>query len=370
MNRNLTRTLKFIALVIPLLFIFVFAQECVFENRNYDTVRIERFYDQEENSLDVVFIGASEVSNDFIPGYAFEKYGFTSYMYAMDSNQGSLYLSQLKEIQKHQNPGIIFVDLYGFLRADDSPLFDETRLRLYTASIPFSTNKFQTIMEFPCENKLSYFFPLIMYHGDSSIGYAWLIDTYDQLTKQEKPSSLKGAQTRTTVYTGTGDPGEAFDPATYVLTDHSKAYLVEFLNYCKDNELNNIVFTNFPRYLENEDNHSLLHLVDQTKAIVKQYGYPVWDLQEEIDTIGIVRNQDFYNEHHLNIYGQLKLTDYLGVRITGEHGLIPRVQSERSKLEWEECAFNSQEFIEIAKESILSGEDKVYCETISYWLYR
>ena len=366
---NRSRLFKFIALLLPLLLIFLFAQESLFDNRTYDTIRIEGFYQEEEDSIDVIFMGASEVSNDFVPGYAYERNGFTSYSYAIDSNRGSLYLSQLKEILNHQNPEILFVDLYGFLGADDSIFFDEARLRLYTQSIPFSVNKWRTIMEFPCENKLSYFFPLIMYHGNSSIAYSYYLETLDFLTKQAQPSSLKGAQTRTIVYSGTGDPGEVFDPATYKLSDQGVEYLTEFLDYCDANNLN-VIFTNFPRNIADESNHSLLFLYEQAKVIVEQHGYPVWNLQAEMDAIGIDRNQDFYNEHHLNVYGQVKLTEYIGSKVVEEYGLVPRVQSERNRLGWEACASNTREYIKMATDAIQSGNDMVISDGASCWVYR
>ena len=369
-TKNCSRTLKVIALIVPLLLCTIFLQEFLFDHRTYDTARIEQFYEEEANSLDVIFLGASEIFTGYAPGYAYDQYGFTSYMYAMDANQGSLYLSQLKEILKHQNPEILFVDIYGFLRADDAILFDEARLRIYTESIPFSVNKFNTIMEHPCKEKLSYFFPLIMYHGDPDSASNRLSETYLLLTKEKQPTDLKGAVTRTYVYPGPGDPGVSFDPATYRLTEHSKAYLVEFLDFCRDNRLDNIVFTNFPRYIADESNHSLLHLLKEAEDIVGEYGYPIWNLQAEMDAIGIERNQDYYNEHHMNIRGQVKLTDYLGRHIMNEYGLTPRVQSEENKLAWEVCASNTREFIQMATDNIQAGNDIIIFETAECWMYR
>ena len=369
MNKYISRALKAVALILPLLFIFIFAQEYLFDNRDYDTYRIEAFYEEEENSLDVVFMGASEVTAGYAPGYAYEQYGFTSYMYAIDANRGSLYLPQLKEILKHQNPEILFVDLYGFLHADDEYLSDEVRLRIFTESVPFSANKYQTVMNHPTKHKLSYFFPLIMYHGDPSIAYGRLLDTYRTLTKDAKPSPLKGAMTKTVVYTGEGTHGAEYDPATHKLTNRSKEILVEFLEYCKSRNLN-VVFTNFPRYLADENQHTLMFLLNQAAPIVAQYGYPLLNLQKEADAIGIDTSHDYYNVHHLNIYGQIKLTDYLGNLIVNEYGLTPRPQSESNKLEWEHCASNTKEYIEMAKDAIQSGNDILIHENAVHWKFR
>lgn len=370
MSKNTSRTRKLIALILSLLLIFIFSQEFLYDFRDYDTDRIEKFYKEEKNSIDVMFIGASEVSQGIIPGYAYERYGFTSYMYTLDGNQGAIYLSQLKEIRKYQDPEIIFVDLFGFLNDDDAMLFNKIVLHVYLGGIPFSANKIHTIMHHPYEQKLSLFFPMMMYHGKPTIAYDRLSDVYYLLVKEEKPNPLKGAITRTNTHTGIGDTGKPFDPLTYNLSDGSIACLTEFLDYCKENNLDNIVFTNFPRYIEDESNNSLLFLFAQAEEIVNQYGYPVWNLQSEMDAIGIDVTHDFQDPHHLNIYGQLKITDYIGSKVIHEYGLTPRTQSTENQREWEECAFYTQEYIQMATEKLREKRNWVIYESSYDWLYR
>lgn len=362
---NHTRIRKFIALILPLLIIFVFAQEFLFYDYSYDTQRLEQFYKEEQNSLDVIFIGASELTQGYIPGYAYKNYGFTSYLYTVDSNMGSLYLSELKEILKHQNPEILIVDLSGFLIDDDEEFFNNIVMQNYLRGIPFSKNKLQTILQYPSEQTITYFFPLIMYHGHPEIAYRRLLDTYDHFIREEQTSCLKGIVTNTTVYSGISDQGRAFDP----LTDNVIAYLTDFLEFCKQNSLN-VIFTNFPRKIANQGDYYLLHLLGQAKTIIDQYGYPVLNLQDEIDSIGIDEYQDFADMYHLNIYGQIKMTDYLGKIIMNEYGLSPRTQSNTNQLEWETCASNTQEYIKMALDTIQTGTHILIHETAGCWLYR
>ena len=366
---NRSRFLKIVALILPLLFIFIFSQEFLFDRRSYDSDRLEKFYLEEKDSLDVVFIGASEVTQGYNPGYAYDKYGFTSYKYSIDANQGSLYLSQLKEVLNHQNPEILFVDLSGFLIDDDEQFFNNIILLNYARGIPFSENKVRTIMQYPDEEKLPYFFPLIMHHGNASVAYDRLSEVYRRLTREEQPALLKGALTYTHISANSEDVGKPFDPLTYGLTDNVKATLVEFLDYCKANDLN-IVFTNFPRHIADERNHNLLFLFDQTKSIIEEYGYPVWNLQEEMDAIGIDKKHDFVDSPHLNIYGQVKLTDYISSHIIDQYGLTPRTQSEQNRLEWEICAANNREFINLAVYAMETGRDLALYETSQEWLFR
>ena len=224
-------------------------------------------------------------------------------------------------------------------------------------------------MQYPDDEKLCYFFPLIMHHGNPSVAYDRLSEVYYRLTKDAKPAPLKGALAFTKTISKTADVGEPFDPATYVLADESKACLVEFLDYCKTNELN-VVFTNFPRNIADESNHNLLFLLHQAKAIVEQYGYPVWDLQKEMEAIGIDANQDFIDPCHMNIYGQTKLTDYIGNAVIEKYGLVPRAQSEGNQLGWEDCVSNTQDFIKLATTAMQSGKIYALYDSSHEWLYR
>ena len=91
MKTTITRLLKILALIIPVALFVFFMQTNIFCHLDQSTERIRRFYLEEENSLDVVFMGASEVPTGFAPGLAYRDYGFTSYMYTIDANPGSLY---------------------------------------------------------------------------------------------------------------------------------------------------------------------------------------------------------------------------------------------------------------------------------------
>lgn len=347
---NRSRLRKAIALILPLIFIFIFAQQFLFNDRNYDTERLEQFYREEKDSLDVIFVGASEVSHGYNPGYAYDQYGFTSYCYSLDANQGSLYLSQLKEILKHQNPGILFVDLSGFL-GEEVDFFNSIIMHNYLRGIPFSKNKIQTILEYPNEETVCFFFPLIMYHGHVEIAYEQLLGTYDQLTRETHPADLKGILSMPWVDTEDGYEGIAFDPLTYKLADSTEACLIELLEYCKQNNLHNIVFTNFPRKFAVENNN-MMFLCRQAESIIQQYGYPVLNLQDDIDLVGIDAARDFADMYHLNIHGQLKITDYFGNKVINEYGLSPRAQSNANRLAWEVCASNTQEYINTTLETI------------------
>ena len=77
----LKRFLTIVSLIVLPLSICVFTQNYA----DNDSQRLMGFYQEKENSLDVVYIGASDVYNAFSPALAYKEYGYTSYPYAFGS---------------------------------------------------------------------------------------------------------------------------------------------------------------------------------------------------------------------------------------------------------------------------------------------
>jgi len=355
----LSRLLKISALVVPLAVLFFLLQGHIYCFGDHNTERIENFYLEEKDSLDVVFMGASEVMAGYIPGYAYDLYGYTSYNYCMDSNTGALYKSQLKEILAHQDPQLIVVETYGFYGTLQR-LQNEARFRIYSESIPMSANKIETIMDFEYEDKASCFFPFIKYHGDSQIAQ-W---RYNNIVRgrefNRSASILKGVMTRNTIYGGPWDY-TVVPKGSYVLEDYAKEYLLDFLSYCKEQNIENIVFVNFPRYapeFENDDEVTkIMAFADNVRQIVGEYGYPYIDLQTQASQMGLDFNTDFYNSHHMNTYGAKKVTEYLGKVIMQDYRLVPMDQSPENEERWKLTAEYSNRYLQWADRCIQENED-------------
>ncbi len=342
------------ALVLPVVLFVLLSQQYLFYYTDHNAERIRRFYQEEENSLDVVFLGASDVFSGFSPALAYEECGFTSYMYAIDANPGALYKYQLKEVLSTQKPQKIFVEINGFLY--DQPV-EEERLRIFTENIPFSLNELEAILRFKEEDKLGTLFPFIIYHGDWEKGRGLLDQLEWKLAVSRSPSLLKGIITCTTV--------DKTPPEEIELSEEQKqamkmaeASLEEFLSFCREENLENIVFLRLPH--KNADKQK--SLVDQIENRVREYGYPFLNLEEHKTDMGLDVLQDYYNSEHLNIYGQSKLTTYLGDLIVNEYGVVPVVQSEKNRLHWETCAAYYHDFYAYAHGLITQNTELWPCE--------
>lgn len=328
MKTLISRILKIFALIIPLALFLSFTQNYVFAYVDQNAERVRSYYLEEENSLDVVFMGASDVNTAFAPPLAYEKFGFTSYLYAFDANPGSLYKYQLKEILSTQNPQAIVIEINGLLYTSNQQE-TEARLRLFSENIPFSLNKLAAIYRQDVDNKISYVFPIIKYHGNWIKG-SELLETYKWRTTQgSKPALWKGITACTLARPVDPSDWEASLPTDSIPEEQ----LIDFLEFCKSKNLSNIVFARFPHR-----NHvEYTYKIAQIEQILAKYGYSLLNLEKCMDEIGLDLNTDFYDDEHLNIYGQEKLTDYLGRYLANEVLGAPRKQSEENAKHWDDC---------------------------------
>lgn len=294
---------------------------CRQNNSGSDALRVKNFYKLEDHSLDMVLIGASTAFTDYSAPLAFKEFGFTSYSLATNMAPMGIAKSMLIETLKTQSPKIILIDINGILYNDKL----ETRegaLRLWIDNMPLSQNKINTIQELvPKEEQMAYYFPFLKYHSN-----------WQDLSENAKNSVDEVLNWDNTHLSSMGMQGSTkIDPQkeTINIKEHTQTSpmhqisgkrLKELLEYCKNNGLKNIVFTNMPRYYtkkmipERERNNA-------AKVLIKEYGYECLDFDDYVKEIGLNPETDFYNQNHLNIYGQKKLTMYLGKLLENRYHL-------------------------------------------------
>ena len=72
----------------------------------------------------------------------------------------------------------------------------------------------------------------------------------------------------------------------------------------------------------------------------------------------------------MNIWGQIKLTEYFGSLIEEQYGIKPMNQTEKVKAQWEECALYTQEYIDLAIQAFEENNDIWINELANPWLFR
>ena len=356
-----TRFIKLLALIVSIFIVCAAADKVLIKVDGYDERRISDFYYEEKNSIDVVLLGASEVFADFAPPYAYELGGFTSYCYAVSSNSAEMYKTQLKEILSRQSPKLILVEPNGFVYDEYETYVKELYARAaqsYLESIPLTLNKIAAVCSADMEDRGVALFPILKHHEH-------LFQVYDNLGALgfNTPSVLKGAFTITKLNDETCKYAVPEGTDGYELTPHYKSYLIDFLEYCKSEELDNIVFVRFPHKYNDEDAYIRACRSNAVEELVQQYGFDYIDLEECADDIGIDYDTDFFDQEHLSVYGQIKSTEYLTNIITERYGLVPMAQSEANAARWEKSAKYIRAYFLLADEIIKSGDKQYLWET-------
>ena len=278
-----------------------------------DEARVRNFYLEEENSLDMVIVGASTAYTDYSAPLAWKEFGITSYSLATNSAPMGLAKSMLKEVRKYQNPKVILIDINGILY-DDAGETNENNIRRWIDNMKFSKNKIDTINELiPTEQRMNYFVPLMKYHARwKDIGECLEAFNIERENKKD-PSHLVVL----------GDEGMSGMVAQHPIKDvtnyrqktvmyqKSGESLIALLDYCKTENLKNIVFTNMPRFYSSTKMIQEKERFNEAKEKIAEYGYPCIDLDDYVKEIGLDPETDFYNANHLNVYGQRKNTRFL-----------------------------------------------------------
>lgn len=362
-NKYLKRSALLSLMSFVIIAYVLLSQDFVFYNLDNNTVRVKQFYQEEKNSLDIVLLGASEVYTGFSPSMAYKDYGFTSYPFVLGANPASLYTSELKEILTTQMPQLIVVEINGFIYPDDKMLSNEEKIRRYVDNIPMSQNRIESILEVDYEDKMSCLIPFIKYHGISTDLKTVKDNFINRMNVLNQNSKLKGIST----YTKASDVSSGIidvskDSNTLPLTQKSEEYLIGFMDYCKSQGLNNVVFVRFPHPIkEGVESYDCFARSNTVEKMVTASGFRYIGYDKKIQDIGLDYKTDFYDESHLNIYGQQKMTEYFAADLMQRFQIVPKQQSEKNVQLWgESVKYTEGYFQEMDKRIKANAEDWPY----------
>ncbi len=311
-------------------------QTFFFRNMDSDQRRIEGFYMEPSDSLDVVFLGSSELFTDFSSALAYEDFGFTSYPYAVNANPVTLWKYELQEIIDRQHPQLIVVETNGALY-DRGRLFREVSLRRIVDNIPSSRNRTAMIKAFGHDSPISYVFPFVKYHNkweQPSIMMKCAASTISLYLRQN--AYLKGVLTNTGKLQADSFRDIRGDAREAPLQEDAESALRDFLEYCRTEKIDNIIFVRYPHCVTEADADYARYLRSNAAGtIISSYGFDFINLDQYEEEIGFDLKNDYYNSEHMNIYGMQKMTKWFGSYLMDHYHLIPRQQTEKNIRQWE-----------------------------------
>lgn len=344
-KRTWLRILKILAVILPALLFVV----CLPINDFEDTRRLRQFYMEEPNSLDVIVLGASDVYAGYSPVLAYEEFGYTGFSYVLSGNYIQLVPSQLTEIHRTQSPKMVIIEITELLKPSD---INDPKLRKYVAGMPFSRNKVELVREFGIGSSLTYHLPFLANHGNTD--FQTLKDNYlsKSAVRQRGYSLLKGSLT----FTGSGESwdGPYVEPIN-TNGDSSRVEIPEqiadnfrdLLSFCREQGYENVLFVNFPHRISQPELYTRYQITNSVGDLIESYGYDFLNLEYYLEDVGIQPETDFYNNAHMNLYGQYKVTRYLGSILAERYGIGETDLSPMSKERWDTCVEYQHLFYQI-----------------------
>lgn len=276
------------------------------------------FYEEEENTLDAVYIGSSNVLAFWNPLFAWEEYGIAVSSFGTNSQPLAAAEYLIREAQKTQEDALMIVNINTL-----GITTNITRLhRVFTYSPP-SYNKYSYINEMAdlydlsAEEQFELYFPITRFHT-----------RWEELKDKDytlETDGFKGAITYTPYLNTSVDISDE-----YIYSDGQKTLpfvihktVTNLLDYCDEEEVN-VLFVTVPQGKAEET----LMFYNKINSMIEARGYTVLDLMDKTEEIHLYTHKDYYNTDHINIHGSLKFTYYMSEYLIENYGFEDKRDNE------------------------------------------
>ncbi len=276
---------------------------------------IRGFYEEKPNSLDVIFIGDSNLYKGISPLELWQDYGITSYNYGISSARIYTMYYLMQETLRYQKPKVIVMDTATMFY---NKMEVEPERRKSFDYMPFSTVKLDAINDPIFDNdpfeKLSYVFPVFRYHT------RWNEFENKDIIKNKKnyKNLTKGYFYTDVIYPQEGGWNH-MQPNPNAKKPKMMSYTEEYFklvsDYCKKNDIK-LLMIGLPDKRTWKYNDSVA-----MKEYSQKYQVDYLDLNN--DTYGFDWKKDLSDKPgvHANIYGAVKLTKEVGKYLDANYNL-------------------------------------------------
>ena len=275
------------------------------------------FFAEEKNTLDVIFLGNSNVYPAVSPAIISEISDTSSYVYAMGYQTVWVAYYLLYNMLDYQKPKAVFLDMDS---AFTDEMYDDSYYRKAFDYVPLTAKKLETlsadVFDYSFTDILSYVFPIMRYKERV---FELDSDCYKNYGKYELNES-KGFYTSDASVAFTGDLNYMADNGeTETMPEVVTEHLDKLVKLCEENGIK-LVLMNIPVAGKTNSFWNLArHNAVASYAEEKSLTYIDFNLIT--DEIGIDWATDTYDGGiHLNKYGAEKISKYLANYIKSEIG--------------------------------------------------
>lgn len=296
------RIVQLTATVLVVALIWAVAQALVVPKYVGDcTSIVDGYYALEENSVDVLFLGASQMYCTVDAQRLTEEYDISAYDFGCSSQNLVISYYYLQEALKTQKPDVVMVEVCQIFSPNEN-LYEDAMAWSY-APTKLSLEKVRSLYRVTNGDlwkTVSYTFPLLQFH--SRWNSVWVEDLTYYL--QDKTYPPRGFLQRDRVM-----PAEIAylsqedGPERPIPEDAAKA-VEDIAALCQEKGISLVLFKSPVTTWTRTDSSVVKTFMDERKL-------EFLDLNDYLDRIDIDGQTDFFDESHLNTQGAEKTTDFI-----------------------------------------------------------
>lgn len=285
------------------------------------------FYYQPRNSIDVLAVGSSHIHCGVNPVMMWDFHGIAAYDFSAAEQPLWETYHYLIEAYKYQNPKVVVLDVFSAARFKDDYHYSWMTESFH--GLRPSLNKYEMLKVSADKDLYKYYVPAFStYHT-----------RYENLNKEDFANIFGGIRDKK-VFKGFTPGFQVVDQTlpfewweeldNYELTPKSEEYLRKIIELTKEHgsELMIIVI---PYNLDERDRITY----EQIEAIATENSVRFVNYNDYLYDIGIDVTSDFNDNSHLNYWGSVKFSDYLGRQLK-EYYDVPDRTGDEGYSSWEE----------------------------------
>lgn len=318
----------------------------IFRNTSWDRLNLVSFSDVEEDSLDVVMIGASSTFRYWDPMQAWKDCGMASYNYSVSSMPAPTAIAAIRDVYKTQRPAVVVIETRKFLTSFWDTDITGGGYRNVMDSYDFTPQRLCDIAYFQSlhseeaaqEDTLSAYLDIMYYHANTqSLANSSHWGMLGNNTAIVGPSSemLRGvfngfyAAERTagaTLFPGYAPPDTQEQSPLPAASERS---FRDVLEYCRENDVP-LLLAESPFIMTERDAAESNTL----ERIAGEYGVTYLNMNRNWEDMALDPTTDFYDARHVNALGVEKYTAFFASWL-GEHYDIADHRADASYGGWD-----------------------------------
>ena len=267
------------------------------EGSTISTASIDTFYSLEKNSIDVLFLGPSQMYCSVNAKKLNEEYGIKAFDFGASSQGMVTTFYYLQEALKTQRPKMVMIEVCTIYWGKG---VDEQNLAWNYSAKKLSSEKVNSLMDVSdgdAEITAKYAFPLLQFHSRwGQLNQNDFHYEYDKSLMGYAP--ITGSKPLDVYF----NKDEATDEL--LIPDVDAEAVMKISKLCAENDIKLVFFKSPVSTWTKRESKGV-------SDYMKSNGIEYIDFNYYIDEIGIDKETDFVNETHLNTQGANKLTDYI-----------------------------------------------------------